>query len=89
MLDDFELRFKQGYRLTTLQLIYYLPDYSSLVQEFIYQTLDLRPKYPRIHLFLDYWKSNIDAVIKDIYIASEDDIVPKRYNKIDVYFNLH
>ena len=46
----------------------FLPDYSHLVNLYIWQTLDLRPRYPRIHEFLDHWRREIDAVIKEIAI---------------------
>ena len=42
-----------------------LPKYSSAV---IWQTDDVRPEYPRVHKFLNYWHDNIDAVIEEIEI---------------------
>lgn len=55
--------------IVTVQVLYFLPDYTSLVNEFIWQTLDSRPRYPRIHIFLDYWRREIDAVIKEVTIC--------------------
>tara|TARA_R110000824_G_scaffold151417_1_gene322387 strand:- start:139 stop:357 length:219 start_codon:yes stop_codon:yes gene_type:complete len=51
-----------------IRIYYYLPDYSSLVQEFIWGTMDIIPEYPRINRFLNYWHENIDAVIASIDI---------------------
>jgi uncharacterized protein Usg len=51
-----------------IRIYYYLPDYSSLVQEFIWGTMDIIPEYPRINKFLQYWHDNIDAVIASIDI---------------------
>jgi|TARA_R110000822_G_scaffold30716_1_gene89276 uncharacterized protein Usg len=51
-----------------IRIYYYLPDYSSLVQEFIWGTMDIIPEYPRINTFLNYWHENIDAVIASIDI---------------------
>ena len=46
-----------------------MPDYKHILQEFIWQTGDVRPEYPRVYRFLNYWHDNIEAVISEIYIA--------------------
>jgi len=51
-----------------IRIYYYLPDHSSLVQEFLWGTMDIIPEYPRINKFLNYWHENIDAVIASIDI---------------------
>ena len=51
-----------------IRIYYYLPDHSSLVQEFMWGTMDIIPEYPRINKFLNYWHENIDAVIASIDI---------------------
>ena len=46
-----------------------MPDYNHILQEFIWQTADVRPEYPRVHRFLNYWHDNIEAVIAEVNIA--------------------
>jgi uncharacterized protein Usg len=46
-----------------------MPDYTSILQEFQWQTLDVHPFYPRVNRFLNYWRKNIDAVIADIEMS--------------------
>lgn len=58
--------------IVTVTIIYFLPDYSGLVSEFIWQTLDEKPRYPRVHRFLDFWHHEIDAVIKEVTICDSD-----------------
>ena len=57
------------YSIVTVTVLYFLPDYHNIVQEFVWQTRDLRPRYPRVQRFLDYWRREIDAVIKEIVIC--------------------
>ena len=57
--------------LATVQVIYYLPDYTDIVNEFVWQTEDQIPKFPRITAFLDYWDKNIDCAIKEAYIYDQ------------------
>ena len=62
----FDLRQKT---IVTLQVLYWMPDYSNILQEFIWQTKDVTPEYPRIHKFLDYWHKEIEAVISEVTLA--------------------
>ena len=55
--------------VVTLNVLYWMPDYNHILQEFIWQTVDVRPEYPRVHRFLNYWHDNIEAVISEVNIA--------------------
>ena len=55
-----------GRRLTTAEVLYYMPAHPQLLQSFLWQTLDVAPDFPRIHRFLDYWRREIDAVIQSL-----------------------
>jgi len=55
--------------IVTLSILYWMPDYTHILQEFIWQTADMRPEYPRVHKFLNYWHNNIEAVISEVNIA--------------------
>lgn len=70
--------------LVSLRVYYYMPDYRDLIQEFMWQTMDIKPKYPRVNKFLNYWKENIEAVIADVEMA-EVDKKPK-YRSVDDIF---
>ena len=55
--------------IVTINVLYWMPDYTHILQEFICQTADIRPEYPRVHRFLNYWHDNIEAVISEVNIA--------------------
>jgi len=55
--------------IVTINVLYWMPDYTHILQEFIWQTADVRPEYPRVHRFLNYWHDNIEAVISEVNIA--------------------
>ena len=55
--------------LVTLNILYWMPDHRNILQEFTWQTDDIKPQYPKVHNFLCYWHNNIDAVISEIRIA--------------------
>jgi len=58
--------------LVTLDVYYWMPDYENILQRFVWQTFDVKPKYPRVHRFLDYWHNNIDAVVNEIRISESE-----------------
>ena len=47
--------------IATVQVIYFIPDHLHILNEFMWQTEDELPEYPRIKRFLDYWDKNIDG----------------------------
>ena len=55
--------------IVTLNGLYWRADYTHILQEFTWQTADVRPEYPRVHRFLNYWHDNIEAVISEVNIA--------------------
>jgi uncharacterized protein Usg len=80
---DLTLRL-QGWRLATAEVLYYMPDHPALLQTFVWQTLDLAPRYPRIHRFLDFWRREIDAVIHSVRLATGETLAPPRMNRADL-----
>jgi len=74
----------QGWRLATAEVLYYLPDHPSLLQSFIWQTLDLAPDYPRLHRFLNFWRREIDAVIHSVQLATGETLAPAKVQNASV-----
>ncbi len=68
----------RGERLTTAEVIYYLPDHPALLQRFLWQTLDLPPEFPRVCKFLDFWRREIDAVIHSVTCSAAGLVAPAR-----------
>ena len=51
----------------------------------MWQTMDVKPKYPRVNKYLNYWKNNIEAVIADIEIAETKQPQPKIKSLADIF----
>ena len=66
----------EGFRLTTAQIYYHLPDHPDLLQEFIWQHYDLAPKFPKLFNFLDFWERKIDGSLHSVYVAKKEIISP-------------
>ena len=78
----------QGFRLTTAQIYYHLPDHPELLQEFIWQHYDLAPKFPRLFNFLDFWEQQIDGPLHSVYVAKKEIISPAGSTFLDAEFTL-
>ena len=61
--------------VATVQVVYYIPDHLHIVNEFMWQTEDQIPEYPRITRFLDYWDKNIDGPIKETDMGIIDQLI--------------
>ena len=78
-----------GYRLTTAQILYHLPDYPQLLQEFIWQHLDIAPDFPELKRFLNFWERKIEGRLHSVKIASAELITPGEMKTADGLFPLN
>lgn len=62
----------RGYRLTTAEILYHMPDHPQLLQTFVWQFMDLAPRYPKLSKFLAFWEHNIDGKIHSVNVAGKD-----------------
>ena len=85
---DIKLLMK-GFRLTTAEIIYHMPDHPHLLQEFIWQNLDLAPKFPKLGKFLDFWHRELDGPIHTVRVASSELLKPAEFRLVDQSFSLH
>ncbi len=60
----------EGYRLTTAEITYYLPDHPAVLQTFVWQQLDLAPHFPRLQRFIDFWHRNLEARLHSVRVAN-------------------
>jgi uncharacterized protein Usg len=73
----------KGYRLTTAQILYHMPDHPGLLQEFIWQDLDHVPRFPVLTRFLDHWQRELDGKLYRVRLAMIEGLSPKEWRAID------
>ena len=84
----FELQL-QGYRLTTAEIIYRLPDHPALLQSFIWQKFDLAPDYPELRRFLEFWSANIEGKLHSVNVRQSSRTGPSRFRHVNHALTLH
>jgi uncharacterized protein Usg len=67
------------YRLTTAEILYHLPDHPSLLQSFVWQDLDLAPRFPVLGKFLRFWEESIEARLHSVKVESTTIITPAKF----------
>jgi uncharacterized protein Usg len=85
---DVELMVKD-YRLTTAEILYHMPDHPSLLQTYVWQSLDISPKFPVLHKFLAFWETSLDGRLHSVKIASAELLKPNRYRHTRALMRLH
>jgi len=60
----------KDYRLTTAEIFYHLPDHPGILQTYIWQELDLAPKFPVLCKFLDFWHRELDGRVHSVRVAA-------------------
>lgn len=66
----------EGYRLTTAEILYRLPDHPSVLQTFVWQEFDLLPDFPMLKRFLDFWERSIEGRLHSVRVAGVRLITP-------------
>lgn len=79
----------QNYRLTTAEIIYGMPDYPRLLQSYIWQELDIAPRFPVLHKFLHFWETKLEGKLYMVKVAHEELIKPGEFTYCDGEFVLH
>jgi uncharacterized protein Usg len=78
-----------GYRLTTAQILYHLPDHPSLLQTFVWQEYDIAPRFPRLEQFLDFWSRSLDGKLHSVRVMSAKLISPAEWRHTNHLRHLH
>ncbi len=79
----------RGYRLTTAEILYHLPDHPGVLQSYVWQDLDISPRYPVLRRFLDFWTREIEGRLHSVRVASAGLISPGEIRHTEHLTQLH
>jgi len=77
------------YRLTTAEILYHMPDHPRLLQTYVWQEMDLAPRFPVLHRFLDFWQRELDGKLHQVRVAHAGIVGPGRSRFVDLQVALH
>ncbi len=85
---DFECQLS-GWRLTTAEIMYRMPDHRGILQIFVWQDYDIAPKFPRLSKFLDFWSHNLDGPLAGVRVAHAGIVGPVELRHVGHEWRLH
>ncbi len=87
MMSTLELKLR-GYRLTTAEILYHMPDHPAVLQTFIWQELDVAPKFPALNKFLHFWETSIEGRLHSVRVAARG-LISDAEIRVAGEFSLH
>ena len=79
----------RGWRLTTAEILYFMPDHPSLLQSYIWQEVDRAPDFPALKRFLDFWERRPDGRLHSVTVASARLVQPAEIRTVAEVGRLH
>jgi uncharacterized protein Usg len=68
-----------GYRLVTAEILYHMPDHPGLLQTFVWQEMDIAPRFPVLNKFLEFWHKSLDGKLHSVRVAGAKLIGPSEW----------
>ena len=79
----------EDFRLTTVEIIYHLPDHPDVLQSFIWQDYDLPPNFPRLQHFLEFWSHTLEGKLHSVYVMNAAHLVTPKFSATEFLGTLH
>ncbi|MGE5504484.1 MAG: usg protein [Actinomycetota bacterium] len=79
----------RGWRLTTAEIFYRMPDHPCLLQSYIWQEMDKAPDFPELKRFLEFWEQRLDGKLHSVKVAACELITPGELRAVEQVGWLH
>ncbi len=79
----------RGYRLTTAEILYHMPDHPGVLQTFVWQDLDVAPLFPVLNKFLDFWSRKLDGRLHSVRVGATSLMCAGEWRHTDHLHHLH
>ncbi len=78
-----------GYGLTTAELIYHMPDYSHVLNSYVWQDYDLAPDHPKLFKFIEFWQDTLDGALHSVRFSHRKMLASGEWRNVTGEFTLH
>ena len=79
----------KGYGLTTAEMTYHMPDYTHVLNTFVWQEYDLAPDHPRLFEFIEYWQREIEGPLHSVRFTHRKMLSPGEWRNVKGVLHLH
>ena len=86
--NESELMLK-GWGLTTAEFLYRMPDYTHVLNSYVWQEYDLAPDYPSLFKFIAFWRAKLEGPLHSVRFTHRKLISPGEWRNVEGEFRLH
>lgn len=86
--EDVELMLR-GYGLSTIEVIYRMPNYHSVLNTFGLQMYDIEPRFPELEKFIEFWKTKLDGPLHSVRFAHKKLLRPGEWRNVTGEFRFN
>lgn len=79
----------KGYGLTTAEFFYHMPDYTHVLNSYVWQAYDLAPDHPELFKFVEFWQKKIDGALHSVRFIHRKMVGPGEWRHQVGEFTLH
>ena len=79
----------RGYGMTTAEFFYRMPDYTHVLNSFVWQDYDLAPDHPRLFRFIEFWQDQIEGKLHSVRFVHRKLIAKGEWRHVTVELSLH
>ena len=79
----------KGYGLTTAEFFYRMPDYTHVLNSYIWQEYDLAPDHPRLFRFIEFWQDSIEGKLHSVRFSHRRPLASGDWRQVVGEFRYH
>ena len=79
----------RGYGLTTAEFFYRMPDYTSVLNTFVWQDYDLAPDHPKLFKFIEFWQEKIEGKLHSVRFVHRKLLSGGEWRNVRGEFTVH
>lgn len=79
----------KGYGLTTAEFFYHMPDYTHVLNSYVWQEYDIAPDHPRLFEFVEFWQRELDGPLHSVRFTHRKMLASGEWRNVVGEFTLH
>lgn len=87
-MNETELMLK-GYGLTTAEFIYHMPDFTHVLNSYVWQEYDLAPVHPKLFKFIEFWRDTLDGRLHSVRYCHRKMLASGQWRNVTGEITLH
>lgn len=79
----------RGYGLTTAEFFYRMPDYTHVLNSYVWQEYDTAPDHPRLFRFIEFWQDEIEGPLHSVRFSHRKMLASGEWQNVVGEFTYH